>query len=55
MNYKKLKPVLNPKNRKAKDPVRYPKVINGYENKSKRDFTKSLELEINMLIKELNK
>lgn len=36
-------------NREVKDPPRFPDVINGYENKSKADFKKSLQLEVNQL------
>lgn len=33
----------------VKDPVRYPKVINGFEDKSKRAFTESTKLELEHL------
>ena len=46
MDYKSLKPILKTKkNPQVKDPIRYPNVINGFENQSKRDFSKSLESE----------
>ena len=49
MNFKTLK--LASVKRNVKDPVRYPKVINHYEDESKRDFKKSLQLEGNQLQK----
>ena len=36
----------------AKDPVRFPKVINVFEEKSKKDFKESIKLEIQHVIKE---
>ena len=51
IDFKKIKPVLN---KNTKDPVRYPKVILGYEGKSKRDFNVYLQAETKMLIKEMN-
>lgn len=55
IDLKKIKPVLKPKNRKAKDPIRFPRVINAYEGQSKKDFHKSLSLEFEMLTKEIMK
>lgn len=55
IDIKNIKPILNPKDRRAKDPIRFPKVINGYEQQSKRDFHKSLTIEFDMLTKELIK
>lgn len=45
--------ILKPKKKLVKDPVRYPKVIKIYEGESKKDFNKSLSLEIEMLKKEM--
>lgn len=50
---KAIKPVLEPKKRKAKDPVRYPKVIEPIEDGSKRRFTTYLQMEQKMLLKEM--
>lgn len=43
MDVKTLRPILKPKNQKVTDPPRYPKVINVYENESKRMFTDTLQ------------
>jgi hypothetical protein len=51
IDVKTVKPVLKPKSGKVKDPPRYPKVINGYENKMK----KSLALQTNLMMGELTK
>lgn len=55
IDFKNIKPILQPKKRVAKDPVRFPKVINGFENKSKRDFNNYLNMEYKMLITEMFK
>lgn len=52
---KTMRPVLEPKKRKAKDPVRYPDVIEPIEDGSKRMFTTYLQMEQKMLINEINK
>jgi len=52
MNVKSVRPILKTKkNPKVKDPMRYPNVITGFENQSKRDFGYSLELELKQLQK----
>lgn len=51
IEYKNLKPILKKKNPQVKDPVRFPNVINSFENQSKRDFASSLELELKQLHK----
>lgn len=53
MNFKELRLANNKRN--VKDPVRFPKVILAYEDKSKGDFKKSLQLEGNHLSVELLK
>lgn len=55
VDYKNIKPILEPKKREAKDPVRFPKVISKFEDKSKRDFTNYLQMEMKMLATEMNK
>lgn len=40
---------------RLKDPVRFPKVINGFEQKSMRDFRESLNLEFEHIKIEINK
>ena len=46
MDFKKIKPILQTKKKpKVTDPVRFPRVINNYEDQSKRDFAKSIHLE----------
>jgi len=50
---KGIRPILKKKDPQVKDPVRFPKVILGYENKSKIDFAKSLELEQQQLYKQM--
>ncbi len=37
-NIKTAKPIINTINHQVLDPVRYPKVINGYEQKSRASF-----------------
>lgn len=44
IDFKNLKLIKN--KRLVKDPVRFPKVIDVYENASKRAFKNSIELEI---------
>jgi hypothetical protein len=51
---KGLKPV--PVKKKVnKDPIRYPKVISVFEDKSKKDFSTYLAMETKMLITEINR
>ncbi|MCK9544768.1 MAG: hypothetical protein M0R03_22355, partial [Novosphingobium sp.] len=52
---KAMRPVLEPKKRTAKDPIRYPKVIEPIEDRSKRTFTTYLQMEQKMLVNEINK
>jgi len=47
----KLRPILRPKNSKVTDPPRYPKVINGFENQAKRNYTLTLQKSINEISK----
>ena len=49
----KIRPILEPKNRVAKDPIRYPKVIGVIEDTSKRNFTEYLQLEQKMILKQI--
>lgn len=51
IDVKSIKPVLKPKSGKVKDPPRYPKVINGYENKMKRSFA----LQANLMLSDITK
>jgi hypothetical protein len=55
IDVKNIKPILQPKKRLAKDPIRFPKVIGEFEIKSKRDFTTNLQMELKMLINEMYK
>lgn len=48
---KKLKPILKPKNPKVIDPPRYPNIINGFENQTKRNFTLILQKSVNEVFK----
>lgn len=51
---KGIRPILQTKkNPTVKDPVRFPKVIDEYENKSKRDFANSLSLEQQQLFSKM--
>lgn len=44
IDIKTVKPVVKKERAGAKDPVRFPDVINGYENESKRIFNEELNL-----------
>lgn len=51
---KGIKPILKTKKEaKVKDPIRFPKVISGFEDQSKRDFAISLRLEQDQLFKQM--
>lgn len=55
IDVKNIKPILQPKKRIAKDPIRYPNVISIFEEKSKRDFTTYLQMETKMIVTEINR
>lgn len=44
IDIKTVKPVVKKERAGVKDPVRFPDVINGYENESKRLFNEELNL-----------
>ena len=44
IDIKTVKPVVKKERAGVKDPVRFPDVINGYENESKRIFNEELNL-----------
>jgi hypothetical protein len=44
VDIKTVKPVVKKERAGVKDPVRFPNVINGYENESKRLFNDELNL-----------
>lgn len=44
IDIKTVKPVVKKERTGVKDPVRFPDVINGYENESKRIFNEELNL-----------
>ena len=44
VDIKTVKPVVKKERAGVKDPVRFPDVINGYENESKRLFSEELNL-----------
>lgn len=44
VDIKTVKPVVKKEKAGVKDPVRFPDVINGYENESKRLFNEELNL-----------
>ena len=44
IDIKTVKPVVKKERVGVKDPVRFPDVINGYENESKRIFNEELNL-----------
>lgn len=44
IDIKTVRPVLKKERAGVKDPVRFPNVINGYENESKRIFNEELNL-----------
>jgi len=46
IDFKKVKPVLKPKNPKVKDPPRYPKLIVPIETEAKKQFS----LQMNKMI-----
>jgi len=51
---KNIRPILKKKESRVTDPVRFPLVINGYEDQSKRDFAKSMSIEQEHLFKQMN-
>lgn len=55
IDFKKIKPILEPKNRVATDPIRFPKVIGTFEDKSKKDFAVNIQMELKMLVNEMYK
>lgn len=52
---KNIRPILKKKDPIMRDPVRFPNVINGFENQSKKDFSESLNIEQEHLLKQMNK
>lgn len=52
---KNTRPILKKKDPIMRDPVRFPNVINGFENQSKKDFSESLNIEQEHLLKQMNK
>lgn len=44
IDIKTVRPIVKKKRTGVKDPVRFPDVINGYENESKRIFNEELNL-----------
>lgn len=53
MDLKNIKPIFKKKEQKVKDPIRYPKVIEVYEDESKRGFVEALQIEQEMLFKKM--
>ena len=52
--FKDLKPILqSKKNPKVTDPIRFPNVVNGYENEFKRNYAEELGGMVAMIGKEL--
>jgi hypothetical protein len=49
----KTKPFPKRKNSEVKDPPRYPKIINAYEDKAKKDYHHTLKQTINEIAKEM--
>lgn len=52
---KNIRPILKKKNPIMRDPVRFPNVINGFENQSKKDFSESLKIEQEHLYSQMEK
>ena len=51
---KNIRPILK-REPKMVDPIRFPKVINGFEGQSKKDFEKSLNIEQEHLLNQMLK
>lgn len=52
---KNIRPILKKKDTQVKDPVRFPNVINKFENQSKKDFSESLKIEQEHLYSQMDK
>jgi hypothetical protein len=52
---KNIRPILKKKDPIMRDPVRFPLVINGFENQSKKDFSESLKIEQEHLYSQMKK
>lgn len=53
IDIKTVKPVVKKERAGVKDPVRFPNVINGYENESKRVFNEELNLMFADVVKKM--
>lgn len=52
---KNIRPILKKKDPIMRDPVRFPRVINTFENQSKKDFSESLKIEQEHLYGQMEK
>lgn len=53
IDIKTVKPIIKRERGGVKDPVRFPDVINGYENESKRVFNEELNLMFADVVKKM--
>lgn len=52
---KNIRPILKKKDPQVKDPIRFPNVILGFENQSKKDFSESLKIEQDHIFSQMEK
>ena len=53
IDIKTVKPIVKKESAGVKDPVRFPDVINGYENESKRLFNEELNILFADIVKKM--
>ena len=53
IDVRSVKPIVKKRAKGVKDPVRFPGVINAYENESKRIFNKEMNLMFSDMVKKL--
>lgn len=53
IDIKTVRPIVKKERTGVKDPVRFPDVINGYENETKRMFNENLNLLFGDLVKKM--
>lgn len=53
IDIKTVRPIVRKERTGVKDPVRFPDVINGYENETKRMFNENLNLLFGDLVKKM--